>query len=268
MIEQRGTMPVGMRHVAEDGEPSWFGSACAAASIILHIGVAFALQHGGHDEAPAPRIVELTMTEAPPPPPPPPPPKVDEPEPPKPKPVPVPEKVRVQQPVKEVPPEAPPPQMTGRTLTDPGEGDKSWSSLTGNGQEMKGPLVVNPQGSPTGTGTAPAPPAPPAPPPGPRFVAVGDLSRAPRPPNLDDALERNYPKSARMQGIGGTAVLRAQILPDGRIGVVRRTSESFAGFGEACERTLRSANWSPPIDRAGLPVGTEITYTCRFDVRE
>jgi len=121
-----------------------------------------------------------------------------------------------------------------------------------------------------------APPSAPKrdePEPGPKPVAeapprMTGRTLTPRPPNLDAALERNYPKSARNQGIGGNAVLRAQVLPDGRIGAVRRSSETFAGFADACERTLRSAHWSPPIDRAGLPVGTEITYTCRFDVRE
>jgi len=54
----------------------------------------------------------------------------------------------------------------------------------------------------------------------------------------------------------------------GASGVTRRTSETFASFAEARERTLRSARWSPAIDRSGLSVGTEITYTCRFDVRE
>jgi hypothetical protein len=35
----------------------------------------------------------------------------------------------------------------------------------------------------------------------------------------------------------------------------------------ACERTVRSAVWEPPIDRAGVRVATEITYTCRFEIR-
>ena len=262
IVEEREALRA---HVAvrdsEAREPPWFGSACAAASVILHLAGALALQSAdSFFHAPAdPTIVEFALTEAPPPPPPPP--KADEPDPPKPKPL-AQEKAPAPAPVKE----SSPPQMTGRTLTDSQQGDKAWSSLTGNGEETKGPLAANPNGAPNGTGAVPN--APPAPPPGPRFVAVGDLSRAPRPPNLDDALERNYPRAARNQGIAGNAVLRAQVLPDGRIGVVKRTSETFAGFAEACERTLRSAHWSPPIDRAGLPVGTEITYTCRFDVRE
>jgi TonB family protein len=101
----------------------------------------------------------------------------------------------------------------------------------------------------------------------PRHVPVGSLGRAPHAPGLDAALEREYPVAARRTGVSGRAVLRVEILPDGRIGVVRRTSESFAGFGEACERTVRSARWEPPIDREGHPVATEITYTCRFEIR-
>ncbi|MBX3264141.1 MAG: energy transducer TonB, partial [Labilithrix sp.] len=108
--------------------------------------------------------------------------------------------------------------------------------------------------------------APAAPPPM-RVVPPSSLSRRPRAPGLDLELERQYPAEARRSGISGTAVLRVRILPDGRVGEVRVQSESWAGFGPACERTVRAARWEPPIDRDGAPVATEITYTCRFEVR-
>jgi TonB family protein len=101
---------------------------------------------------------------------------------------------------------------------------------------------------------------------GPRFVRVADLARAPRAPALDRALVKNYPAPARRSGISGKAVLRVRILPNGRVGAIRHVSESFAGFGAACERTVRSAAWEPPIDRAGTRVATEVTYTCRFQI--
>ncbi|MEZ5980613.1 MAG: TonB family protein [Planctomycetota bacterium] len=101
----------------------------------------------------------------------------------------------------------------------------------------------------------------------PEMVPVHDLSRAPRPPQLDRVLERNYPADARRSGMSGTAILSVQILADGSVGVVRRVSQTAQAFGEACERTVRSGPWSPPIDRAGRPVATLITYTCRFEVK-
>lgn len=99
------------------------------------------------------------------------------------------------------------------------------------------------------------------------FVAVGSLARAPSAPGLDAELERNYPLEAKRSGVSGLAVLRVQILPDGRVGRIARVSESFAGFGEACTRTVRAGKWQAPIDHDGRAVSTEITYTCRFEVR-
>ena len=113
---------------------------------------------------------------------------------------------------------------------------------------------------PTVATVAPAP-APP------RIVPPASLARRPRAPGLDVELERQYPAEARRSAISGTAVLRVRILPDGRIGEVQIVSESWRGFGPACERTVRGARWEPPIDREGTPVSTEITYTCRFEVR-
>jgi protein TonB len=103
--------------------------------------------------------------------------------------------------------------------------------------------------------------------PRPRFVALADLARPPRAPRLDAALEKNYPASARQSGIAGHAVLRVEVLANGRIGGVRHVSETYAGFADACERTVKSGAWEPPLDRNGKPVATEITYTCRFDVK-
>jgi TonB family protein len=102
---------------------------------------------------------------------------------------------------------------------------------------------------------------------GPRTVAVADLARPPRAPRLDGALEQHYPIDARRGGIAGSAVLRVQVLPDGRVGRVVRISETYAGFGGACEAAVRSAPWAPPLDRSGSAVTTELNYTCRFEVR-
>jgi len=126
----------------------------------------------------------------------------------------------------------------------------------------EGPAVVGPAPGPAdpaparGSGGAPGPPT----------VAAGDLSRPPTPPPLDDALARNYPRQAREAGRSGRAVLRARIQPDGTAVVLRVVSASAAEFGEACRRTLDGTRWAPPIDRAGRPVATEVSYTCSFEV--
>jgi len=127
-----------------------------------------------------------------------------------------------------------------------------------------GPSLAAPASAPAGSPVRSSARAAPAPP---RRVPPSSLARRPRAPGLDAELERQYPAEARRSGISGSAVLRVRILPDGRIGEVRIMSESWNGFGPACERTVRAARWEPPIDRDGAPVATEITYTCRFEVR-
>lgn len=115
--------------------------------------------------------------------------------------------------------------------------------------------------SPRATSVRAAPPAPP------RFVPAASLARPPRAPGLDGELERNYPLDARRAGIAGKAVLRVRILADGRVASVEHVSETYAGFADACARTVRAARWEPPIDADGRPAATEITYVCRFEVR-
>ncbi|MDB4980006.1 MAG: Ferric siderophore transport system, periplasmic binding protein TonB [Myxococcales bacterium] len=162
---------------------------------------------------------------------------------------------------------APPPaaespaDFTGQTLTNEGPGE-GWASATGNGQKMNGPVgrpgahvtrrVVD--GDENGTGN------------GPRVVGLGDLSKAPTAPDLTDALATAYPADARAKGVAGKAVVKARITPDGKVRELAVISESTAGFGAACEQTLRGSAWSPPLDRHGQAVSTYINYTCRFNV--
>jgi periplasmic protein TonB len=101
---------------------------------------------------------------------------------------------------------------------------------------------------------------------GPGLVPISDLSSRPAPPALDGALERNYPDEARRRGLGGNAMVRLRIEPDGIVRNVTPLNESFPGFGEACRRTLRGSRWSAPRDREGRAVATEVRYTCHFVV--
>ena len=167
-------------------------------------------------------------------------------------------------------PAAPPPadespaDFTGVTMTADGPG-AGWSSATGNGQAMKGAIgrpgahVTNRhvEGDPSSLSRHAGPP----------IVAAGDLSSPPRAPELADALANAYPPAARAKGVEGKAVVRARIMPDGQVRELALLSETGYGFGAACRETLRTSRWSPPLDRAGQPVSTFISYTCRFDVQ-
>ena len=101
---------------------------------------------------------------------------------------------------------------------------------------------------------------------GDRVVAIGDLSRPPRAPNLDAQLAANYPRDARLAGTAGSAVIRARILVDGRVGSTRVVSESAPGFGVACQHTLAGSRWQPPLDADKRAVATDLAYTCTFAV--
>lgn len=148
--------------------------------------------------------------------------------------------------------------FSGVTLTNEGA---SWSTPAGDGTPLTGPI-----GTPTGHASTPSTASSPGGGTGDRVVAIGDLSRPPRAPNLDAALEANYPRDARAAGVGGSAEVRARILVDGRVGPTRVISESAPGFGKACQRTLAGSRWAPPLDRNRQAVATDLAYTCTFAV--
>ncbi len=154
-----------------------------------------------------------------------------------------------------------PADFSGTTLTnDSGAG---WASATGNGEGMHGP--IGRAGAKVTARRVEAAPAGNVP--GPGIVAVADLSRPPVPPSLDQALEENYPVEARRTGQAGKAVVRARISAQGHAQDLVVVSESGAGFGDACKKTLAGSHWTAPLDREGTPVATVIQYTCRFVVR-
>jgi periplasmic protein TonB len=221
------------------------------------------------------REVEMEIVEPEPPPPPPLPPQAAEPEKPPEPPAPRPKlapKLAAPKPADTPPPPQndPPPaaeapvDLTGVTLT--GNEGASWSSVVGNGSALQGPAarigkvtgrdragsnngVIDGQGKPS-------------------LVAEAALSRKPVPPDgMNELLEQNFPPRARAQGVAGSARLRVRILADGRVGELQVLRESGDyGFGAACQKTLRMRRWQPPLDRHGVPVATEITYTCEFEV--
>ncbi|MBX7192729.1 MAG: energy transducer TonB [Sandaracinaceae bacterium] len=225
--------------------------------------------------------VELVEEVLPPPPEPETPPEPEpEPEPvvePEPEPVRPPPTPRVREDEPPPPPEAEPPppveeqvaDFTGETLTVEGPG-ASWTSATGNGQDMQGP-IGGPTGVTTGrrraggqegvvggTGQGAVE----------EVVAVRDLVENPVPPDgsrLRAALEHQYPARLRQLNIEGRAVVRVRILSNGQVGRMTVRSSSESEFGQACIEALREAGtWRAGVGPSGRPVTTDISFTCDF----
>lgn len=257
---------------------SWLSAVGILLSAGAHFVTFVALGAVRIDPAP-PRAKELefsVVTELPPEPPPAPP--VEEPAPePEPEPEPVkvvkaPKPVASPRPVEKAPPEkSTPPAAAEETLADfsgttlTGEGAGGWASAVGNNQAMTGP-IGKPNAAVTGrdrsgvqggvvggTGT--------------RVVSESDLSRRPEPPNsdlLNAALEKNYPKSAKQQGVEGVARIKVRVLASGKLQPLATLSETYPGFADACKASLRDISWRPGLDQAGQPVATDIPYKCEF----
>jgi periplasmic protein TonB len=98
----------------------------------------------------------------------------------------------------------------------------------------------------------------------PPLAKLGDLSKKPRAPSLDARLRQNYPRELRQRGVEGQAEVRAVVNAAGRVEQVSVLSETAPGFALACKNTLLGSQWTQPLDRNGEPVGTRLTYRCRF----
>lgn len=134
-------------------------------------------------------------------------------------------------------------------------------SATGTGQGSPSAALAPGGGSGQGTGPAVGTSS--------GLVAIGNLSRRPRPSgDIRAALERNYPRRAQSLGIQGSAQVRLRILATGQATQLVLTNQTGNyGFGDACLKTLRDSRWSPPLDRTGTPVATDIGFTCVFEIR-
>jgi TonB family protein len=158
-----------------------------------------------------------------------------------------------------------PVDLSGVTLTN-ADGSGGFAMPTGDGSERKGPL------GPIGTSAPVAVKAVESAEPAralsgaPELVASQDLSERPEPPALDAALRALYPEDARRRSVSGKASLRVRIDKDGRVRSASLLSESFPGFGAACQKAVLGSRWSPPRDRDGRAVQTEVRYTCSFVV--
>ena len=155
---------------------------------------------------------------------------------------------------------APALDLSGVTLTNDSGAD--FAMPTGDGSALRGPIGLGANRVPS---VAPSPATRSATQ-APHLVAVSDLSERPRPPSLAGLLRANYPEEARLRGLRGSARLRARIDSDGVSRAVWVLSETSAGFGSACQRTVLGSRWSVPRDKRGGAVATEIVYTCHFEV--
>jgi TonB family protein len=240
-----------------------FGGVGVLVSVGLHVGVTlgFLSSHDPSAPAPAPSIVRF---------------EVIEPE--KPKRVPPPKptettraKANVPRPLaRAVPERAPPPAAPPTTTTTTQPLDLSGVTLTNAGgpgwsidARPSAPTPTLPaKAAPKSSAPVSAKPARAEAP----VVAAKDLSKPPSAPSLASQLRQHYPADARRRGVGGEAVVRARVDPDGRVRTCNVLSESEAGFGSACRSTVLGSSWSPPLDREGHPVATYVRYTCRFRV--
>lgn len=163
-------------------------------------------------------------------------------------------------------PEPAPPELTGNTLVAEGEGD--FSAEIGSGRSREGairagvsrPVLRKPAKTPK---PSVAPQKAPEPPPA---IPLASLSKKPTPPDLGGALKQNYPPDARRQGRAGEAKVQARVEPSGSIGFAKVSFESEDGFGAACRKTLLASKWTAPLDRAGKPVATWVSYRCKFRI--
>jgi protein TonB len=238
-----------------------FGGVGVLVSVGLHMGVAVSFLAGENPSGPppAPSVVRF---------------EVIEPEKPKPLPPPKPTettatKASAPRPLaRAVPERAPPAATTQAPAHQPL--DLSGVTLTNEGGPGFGIDVGSAAPASTATAKARPPSSAPASTKPPRVeapvVAAKDLSRHPSAPALEAQLRNHYPADARRRGVGGAAVVRARVDPDGRVRTCNVVSESEAGFGSACRSTVLGSSWSPPLDREGHPVATYVRYTCRFRV--
>ena len=176
---------------------------------------------------------------------------------------PVPALAKPAQPAREAPvPVAKPPaplDLRGLTLSN---GAGSFAMPAGNALPLDRPIGTGRVQDVEATRSASVAPPPAAP----ALVPFDSLGTRPKPPSLEAALRQNYPADARRRSIGGSATVVARIDRDGVARGPSVVSETFAGFGDACRRTLAGSRWSPPLDDTGRAVSTQIRYTCHFKV--
>jgi outer membrane biosynthesis protein TonB len=133
-------------------------------------------------------------------------------------------------------------ELTGTTLAS--ESATGWTAPLGNGAPRDG--AIHAQAVRTGKAKV-APQAAAKVTPSVEVVSLGDLSRRPEPPPLQQILARYYPPAARSLRQSGEAQVRARIEANGSVRVANTTFETGEGFGSACRAALLNSKWSPPL---------------------
>jgi TonB family protein len=233
-------------------------------SLVVHaaFGAALMVRPQPASERPPPAAVSIEIVPRGTPPPPPPPPPVPDAEQSPAETVPTSVRRRPAAPLRAAPP--PDPAAPPSAAAEDAPLDLRSVLFSGNGS---GPGWSPGGEAPRAQSRAPAPrPRTAQPPPAAPVVPAADLSKKPRPPALAALLAGLYPAELRRRAIGGEAVVRARIDPDGVVRSCSVVSETEVGFGAACRKAVLGSRWGGPLDRVGRPVSTEIRYTCRFRV--
>lgn len=228
----------------------WEIVAIVFVTSLVHGGIAY----GAHVESRKPRVtkrwtkVEVDMLRPPPPPPPQaavPPPEPPKPPPVKPKAAPKPAAVTKPEPEKPAPPPPAPPPDTGSSLPSDPDGELYAGS---------GGLGVVPPAPP------PPKPAPPPPPPAPIIQAKegANYLKNPRPP---------YPSRALREGWEGTTVLKVQVSPAGKPGVIQiYKSSGRSVLDEAAQDAVKAWTFTAAT-QGGAPISGWVTVPIVFKLQ-
>jgi periplasmic protein TonB len=130
-------------------------------------------------------------------------------------------------------------------------GDEGLLDPTPPGTGTPGPAVVAP----------PAPPPPPPPPPPAPVIQAKVGADFARKPGLE------YPRLARREEWEGTVILRAQVLPNGKVGTV--SVQKSSGHSVLDDAAVSAAKtWSfVPATQGGNPVAGAVTFPVQFKLQ-
>ncbi len=132
--------------------------------------------------------------------------------------------------------------------------------IANNGVANQGPVRnADPNGTPGGTGTQPAPPT---------TVRDVDLSERPRIECDEDSLRNFFPEEAQERGLTGMRVqVRVSVDAEGHITRAQSMEDPGFGLGRAAERAvMNGCRASTPRARDGRAVATVTTFRLNFEL--
>ncbi len=166
-------------------------------------------------------------------------------------------------------PTAPPPLMVAEeqsnepstdTVATGNNTNYQGGDTANNGVANQGPVRnADPNGTPGGTGTQPAPPS---------TVRDVDLSERPHIECDEDSLRNFFPEEAQERGLTGMRVqVRVSVDSDGHITRAQAMEDPGFGLGRAAERAvMNGCRASTPRARDGRAVATVTTFRLNFEL--